>query len=159
MFLEKAGKLKWARLQYQGVGGLGRGDEELLVPLEALPVLDTAERLGALVSATMGDRLAPNYKELIAGYGESLTATLAYAKTHLGQKTRTVTTWKEHILVCHFPSWLEKRNDGTLEPGKVRKEGELRGASAFAEQTGESCHSFFDDFVWSNFKLNDQNPR
>ena len=161
MFLEKAAKLKWAKLEWSqlGEGGLGRGQDELLVPLEALPILDTAERLRAVVSGTMGDRLVPQFRELIAGYGESLTALLAYARTHLGQATRTCTTWKEHVLVAHFSSWLEKRNNGTLEKGRVRKEGEMRGASAFAEQTGESCHSYFDDFVWSKFKLNDNNPR
>ena len=161
LFLEKAAKLKWAKLEWSqlGEGGLGRGGDEQLVPMEALPILDTAERLRAVVSGTMGDKLNPQFRELIASYGESLTAVLAYARTHLGQKYQTVPTWKEHILVCHFPSWLEKRNDGTLEGGKVRRGGEMRGASAYAEQTGESCHSFFDDFVWSNFKKNDNNPR
>ena len=127
MFLDKAAKLKWAKLEWSelGEGGLGRGQKELLVPLEALPILDTAERLRAVVSGTMGDRLVPHFRELISGYGESLTALLAYARTHLGQTTKTVPTWKEHILVCHFPSWLEKRNDGTLEGGKVRSH--LRG--------------------------------
>ena len=161
-FLDMVAKLKQARLQWSelGVSGLARlqGDEPL-VPAEAQPVLDTAELLHAVIDGTMGDSLKPNYKELIAEYGASLTAVLDYARNTLDQKTRTVTTWKEHVLVCHFPAWLDKRNNGTLEPGTARGAGKLRGSAAYSEQTGESCHSFFDDLVWRNFKLNQDNPR
>ena len=103
-FLEKVAKLKQARLQWSelGVSGLARLEgNEPLVPAEVLPVLDTAELLHAVIDGTMGDSLKPNYKELIAEYGASLTAVLDYAKKNLGQLTRTVTTWKEHVLICH----------------------------------------------------------
>ena len=134
-------------------------EEEPLVPREVLPILEAAEQLNLVVDGTMGDRLSPHYRELLAAYGVTLTTILKYAREVLGQKTKTAVTWKEHILICHFPSWLAKRNNGTLEPGTVRVEGEMRGAAAYAEQTGESCHSYFDMMVWRNFKLQDGNPR
>ena len=61
--------------------------------------------------------------------------------------------------MAHFADWLEKRNNGVLEPGTVRADEELKGAAAYAEQTGESCHHFFDMYAWNNFKLNEDNPR
>ena len=163
-FLVKATKLKTAVLELaqQGEAGLdraGRREEETLVPRELMPLLLAAEELNVVVDGTMGDRLIPHYRELLAAYGDTLTSVLHYAKEELGQKTKTGVTWKEHMLIVHFPSWLAKRNDGTLEPGTVRVEAEMRGAAAYAEQTGESCHAFFDMLVWRNFKLQDDNPR
>ena len=134
-------------------------EEEPLVPRELLPVLEAAELLNVVVDGTMGDSLNPHYRELLAAYGDTLTSVLRYARKELGQRYKTVVTWKEHILCAHFPDWLAKRNNGTLEPGTVRVEAEMRGAAAYAEQTGESCHSFFDMLVWRNFKLQDDNPR
>ena len=164
MFLKKSSKLRETKLQWarMGEGGLGRlGEEaaEYLVPREAVPLLNAAEELNAVVDGTMGEKLSPHYMELLAGYRDTLTSVLRYAKEELGQPNKTGVTWKEHILLTHFPSWLHKRNDGTLEPGCVRVEGEMRGAAAYAEQTGESAHCFFDNLVWKNFKLQDSNPR
>ena len=164
MFLKKASKLKAAKLQWSdlGEGGLARLGEaaaEYLVPREAVPLLDAADELNTVVDGTMGDRLSPQYRELLAGYKNTLTYVLQYAREELGQLTKTGVTWKEHILLCHFSAWLDKRNDGTLEPGCVRVEGEMRGAAAYAEQTGESAHCYFDMLVWRNYKLQDDNPR
>ena len=102
MFLVKAAKLASARLCWDELGesGLGKpGDQEPLIPAEALPCLEAAMLLNRVVDSTMGDRLVPHYRELIASYGRVLTTLLAHAKNTLGQAKKTVVTWKEHILV------------------------------------------------------------
>ena len=111
---------KVVKVEVLGVRRSSLATREDLIPPVAKPVLDTAVLLRKVVNGTMSDNLHPDYKTLIKNYSLSLTSTLKYARQKLGQTRGLKPTWKEHILVQHFPVWLAQFDGGKGEKGAAQ---------------------------------------
>ena len=97
-----------------------------VVPVQALPILDTLKLFREIQHGCFGWELCKDYKQKIHKFTESVASLKIYCETTL--KIKYTIPWKLHMVCCHLEPLLDRLG---------------RGLAIVCEQAGEAVHAKF----------------
>ena len=98
----------------------------VVVPIQAVPILDSLAKFREIQQGCFGWDLCPDYRERIKCFTESVASLKVFCESSLSLKFTI--TWKLHMVCCH------------LEPRLTRLG---QGLALVCEQAGEAIHHKF----------------